>query len=451
MAVLLVVLAATTGWFGYVAMATPSPTISRIITPGNIGPCTWFVSLDGTTPVARAMVSGLSVGVGDNVVGTVGQDTGTFLTSIVGANQVYCFSAQTFNFQSTFTMKVGDALEGMGSNDAFIEVLDQPTTNFKWTGASSVGVQTDTTGNWFGRIENINFDCNYQVTTCVKIVSSQGGIFRSINVVHANSVGFLLTTSVSLSNSDMNLFDKVAVHDTTLTALELNGVDASHVVTLNAFIDCRFFSNNGGTSLKLTQNADTNKFVATYIEAPTPAAGVAGRGIVFNAASNATDNNVYENIFDSGALDSTGASAVGILSGPNTHTGQPNIFFGVTFGGTWGTQLALNGQPYIYLTFNPIFNPLGLTGTPFASTLQPTMGPGGSTAAPVASTNYVVNGDNFYVTSTGGTGVSISIKDASSNVEASGLATLTREYVPFGYIINFGAFSVAPTVTIYGQ
>lgn len=71
----------------------------------------------------------------------------------------------------------------------------------------------------------------------------------------------------------------------------------------------------------------------------------------------------------------------------------------------------------------------------------------GSTAAPVASTAYPVEGSDLYVVSTGGTGVSITITDSASNTVQSGLATFSG-ILPVGYAINFGAFTVAPTVYV---
>lgn len=110
-----------------------------------------------------------------------------------------------------------------------------------------------------------------------------------------------------------------------------------------------------------------------------------------------------------------------------------------------------NGVPVsnFIIIGSPSINPLGLITNPFNnSALQ--IGVGGVNASPVASSDYVANGTDMLVTSTGGTGVSISIKDNSGNVIESGLATLTAKLLPRKYKINFGAFSVAPTVTVYG-
>src|SRR5438477_8862217 len=83
-------------------LATPSPTVTRTGTGGAIGPCTWFVSLDGTTPVAEAMIGGLPVGPGDNVVGTAGEDVAVFLNGLQAQNEHLCFSdGTTFSFGTT--------------------------------------------------------------------------------------------------------------------------------------------------------------------------------------------------------------------------------------------------------------------------------------------------------------------------------------------------------------
>ncbi len=87
--------------------ATPSPSIGGGNEPGAVGPCTWFISLDGTTPVARAMIGGLSVNPGFNVVGTSGQDVAVFLNNNILSNTnpaTECFSAQTFTVSSSINI-----------------------------------------------------------------------------------------------------------------------------------------------------------------------------------------------------------------------------------------------------------------------------------------------------------------------------------------------------------
>jgi len=74
---------------------------------------------------------------------------------------------------------------------------------------------------------------------------------------------------------------------------------------------------------------------------------------------------------------------------------------------------------------------------------------GGTTATVAASTDYTIVGSNVLITSTAGTGVSITIKDGAGNTVVAALTTLSAQTVPLGYKINFGPFSVAPTVTVF--
>jgi hypothetical protein len=80
-----------------------------------------------------------------------------------------------------------------------------------------------------------------------------------------------------------------------------------------------------------------------------------------------------------------------------------------------------------------------------AFSTAPAIGAAGTVAAPSASTAYKVEGTKLMVAASGGTGVSITITDPGGNTIAAGLTTYTG-LLPVGYAINFGAFSVAPTV-----
>lgn len=73
----------------------------------------------------------------------------------------------------------------------------------------------------------------------------------------------------------------------------------------------------------------------------------------------------------------------------------------------------------------------------------------GNNSTIIASKTYIINGIDLIANSTGGTGVSITIKDAQGNTITTGLTELNAFYLPKGYSINFGTFSVAPTVTFH--
>src|SRR2546430_9104093 len=119
---LISIISASSIW--YVIEAAPSPTIDRVVTPGSIGPCTWFLSMDGNVPVAEAMVGGLSVSPGNNLVGTSGQDFATFVNPLVTDGVNFCLSNQLFTLKSTWTISVSDVkIRGSGVGSTTIQVF----------------------------------------------------------------------------------------------------------------------------------------------------------------------------------------------------------------------------------------------------------------------------------------------------------------------------------------
>jgi len=110
------------------------------------------------------------------------------------------------------------------------------------------------------------------------------------------------------------------------------------------------------------------------------------------------------------------------------------------------TQLATGVFETAVYRNNMNFNPKGLLATPFVSNVISLLG----TGSPAPSTDYRVADVDVMIQVTGGTGVSITIKDPAGNIVISGVSTLPRTLLPIGYTINFGAFTVAPTVIVEG-
>jgi len=110
------------------------------------------------------------------------------------------------------------------------------------------------------------------------------------------------------------------------------------------------------------------------------------------------------------------------------------------------TQLATGVFETAVFRNNMNFNPKGLLATPFVSNVISLLG----TGSPAPSTDYRVSDVDVMIQVTGGTGVSITIKDPAGNIVISGVSTLPRTLLPIGYTINFGAFTVAPTVIVEG-
>jgi len=70
----------------------------------------------------------------------------------------------------------------------------------------------------------------------------------------------------------------------------------------------------------------------------------------------------------------------------------------------------------------------------------------GTNSSIAASTDYEARTCDWLITSTGGTGVDITIKDHNGTIIANLGASCTNILLPVGCKINFGAFSAAPTV-----
>jgi hypothetical protein len=124
----------------------PSPSISRIGTAGNIGPCTWFYSLDGTTPVAEAMIQ-ITVGSttyspGDNLVGTAGQDQGNFINSnLMAVNNEDCFGPGTYSLSTTIKPKNGMTIRGLSRDAVTFTMPAWNTLTMMFELTSLIGVQ----------------------------------------------------------------------------------------------------------------------------------------------------------------------------------------------------------------------------------------------------------------------------------------------------------------------
>jgi hypothetical protein len=118
--------------------------------------------------------------------------------------------------------------------------------------------------------------------------------------------------------------------------------------------------------------------------------------------------------------------------------------------GAW-TSAAFADNGTGSLTLNNLgINPLGKIPIPI-NTTNNTVGTNGTASTPVASTSYTVQGAPITVNSTGGTGVNITITDGGGNTVLSGLTTLSGQRLPYGWKINFGAFTAAPTVAVFAE
>src|SRR5437879_2037141 len=149
----IIILSVSVGWETYYVLGTPAPTVGRVVTPGDLGPCDYYIYLDGTTPVAL-FESHKGGTPGDNLLGTAGQDIAAFLNPITAANVEFCFSAQTFSIATSWVLTQSDTIIGQ-----FNSTLFQATANnFDLVSIVHPGVAGTATKNLI--FQGISFSAN---------------------------------------------------------------------------------------------------------------------------------------------------------------------------------------------------------------------------------------------------------------------------------------------------
>lgn len=150
----------------------------------------------------------------------------------------------------------------------------------------------------------------------------------------------------------------------------------------------------------------------------------------------------------------------GIQLGPNP---TQNFDYGVWIGNNWD-RIQVIGNNFHPVDIQEVYvkqganehgrveqnlgaNPFGVKATPFDNTNDLVHINGGAAGPTSASTDYVVAMTGCRIISTGGTAVSITIKDKAGTTISTPGATCD-EWLEPEWKINFGAFSAAPTVVV---
>ena len=131
-----------------------------------------------------------------------------------------------------------------------------------------------------------------------------------------------------------------------------------------------------------------------------------------------------------------------------------NTFTGNTFGtGNFGTAklfTSSTSQSMNLIANNAGYNPVNKVTNPFWTTGNTIIPNSGNSALPNNNTDTTNTNIPAFITVSGGTGVSITLKDNAGNTIQSGLATITEQFVPYGYKINI-KWSTSPNVTVWLQ
>lgn len=211
----------------------------------------------------------------------------------------------------------------------------------------------------------------------------------------------------------------------------LNGKLSLENVTVDTCGSYAFYNNVGVVSFSIVgctfTNNGSSSVAPVYIDTPGTSEQAVITGCVF---------------YDSRG----GSAATNFVNLQNTFLGSitGNSFYGSQSDAVVAGAHTNNRG---FIANNKGFNDTkGKLSTPF-NTTNTKIGLGGTASAPTASTTYTANYTSLYVVASGGTGVSITVADPAANTAQSGLTSFSG-LLPAGYTINFGAFSVAPTVYV---
>jgi hypothetical protein len=297
---------------------------------------------------------------------------------------------------------------GFKLNATGFGVTDSLWTNVFLRGFKMDDVYIDGPNSWNNRFETSTFEH-----------AGRAGIYRT---------GGEVTSDIKVTNSKFLYNDQYGVYDNAVFATYANNWFYKNVQTAfwagdtfrdsiimgNRFEDNSNSTNNRYDDLHLFRS-DLNVITGNFFYGSERTDRMVRYGIYVDSFS--IQNSIMDNSFGHGNF------------------GTNKIF------------MSTSSQTSV-ITDNPDWNPVGTVASPFSTTANTIVPMGGNAAKPNSSTDYVVRNTPIVMSSTGGTGVSITIKDANGNTITSGITTLSYAYIPVGYRVNFGAFNVAPTVKI---
>lgn len=194
--------------------------------------------------------------------------------------------------------------------------------------------------------------------------------------------------------------------------------------------------NNGGVSVIISNNRFLNNGIQT---------NNAYQDIWNLGTANIISNNKF-----AGGDAGTNLPKYAILEDTFTNG---NVIVGNDFrsGSAYGTGFIFVGstsQINNIISNNGNYNPVGKINSPFWTTGNTIIPTSGNSATPNNATDTTATNMPVTINVSGGSTVSCSIKDNNANTIISGLATLTGQYLPYGYKINC-SWHTAPTFTVF--
>lgn len=181
--------------------------------------------------------------------------------------------------------------------------------------------------------------------------------------------------------------------------------------------------------------------------------GLAGSNTYFDIAlSSATNTVINSNTFSASDQTNKTKCAIDIGDSASINNNIQTNNFTPNAGSGYGTApiCGFHSSGVNQINNNIGWNPRGKTTSFIDNSGLFFVSQSGTSGTVVNGTVYTVSDSPIFITSSGGTGVTISLQDNNGNIIQSGLTTLTEQYVPVGYKVKIG-FLTVPTVTVYYQ
>lgn len=403
--------------------------------------------------------------------------TGCFRLTNWNANQIISKGVYVENSQFIqCKITLSGAVNGYLRNSAFIGQTPSDTQNFlvDFSKGDIVPTKVNNLGNFcfcgntisgwtvkgiFGGFQAISNDTIAQNTvrdapTFIATTDTAGGIyFEGLKVTdnyYSSATGGIAIGyghSIILASNIVS-FDTSPASFSTVITIEESQDHSVNMVPKNVQILNNEIYKWGGIGMDLgfkdgtvlgNEIYDVNQFGASFDSDP---------GILIQA--NLTNTVIASNSIISDVNSGPGQSRpITYLTAAKNVTVIGNYLFYQNFGCAQGAgiKFSVTADPTFQAYNNNCFNPFGKITNDFISGFVGLCGTG---TTPVASTNYQVCGMPISMSTTGGTGVSITIFDPGGNTLQSGIHELNATYLPIGYKVNFGGFSVNPTVVVFG-
>ncbi len=390
--------------------------------------CTYQAFTDGTNYYAQNCATGV---IDDGGPLNAGGVTGTSASAVIQAA-----------ITATSSGGVVEILHGLyimttslsfGANNIALVGENENSTKLDWS-SSTAALAIDFNGKEGITVANLWIKGNTAISTQNGIELEDGTFFgRIYNIYMQNFEGssILLRSTLDVGVS-YNRFDHLSLIGAGTTNAGI-GVGINLFATSSGFVNGNYFSAVNlvgwvwGVVMQDTGQVSNDQFWGVAISQ-----GTYGLRILDASASSDT----LQMHYDGGTL--TLSELITSVGTGITITEDPQAYAdGIT-----DNTGKVNRIGFIPIT--KITNPLSSTSN--------TIGLSGNTATPVALTNYVVTGIPIILSCSGGSGVTITVADNAGNNIATPGACSASTYITanVGNVINFGAFSASPTISVFG-